>query len=54
MWNCSICGKELKIEDVFTITKGGPKISLRPYCEPCVDAVLAQHQATYQEGGEKK
>ena len=41
-WSCSACGKELQVEDVFVITHGGPKISLRPFCEPCADQVLAQ------------
>ncbi len=52
-WTCSKCGKKIPIEDVFVITHGGPKISLRPFCEPCVDEVLAKHQANFKEGESK-
>jgi predicted RNA-binding Zn-ribbon protein involved in translation (DUF1610 family) len=47
-WNCSKCGVELRVEDVFVITHGGPKISLRPFCEPCADVVIAENQKDYE------
>lgn len=49
IWKCSRCGCDVPIEDVFVISQGGPKISLRPFCELCVDIVLAEHQEAFNK-----
>lgn len=44
-WKCSRCQKLTLIEDIFVLSHAGPKISLRPYCEPCADLMLTEYQS---------
>lgn len=46
--NCECCGKEIGMQETFTLTSAGPVMNLKLYCEPCVDTLLEQYRKNLQ------
>ena len=47
MMQCQKCKTWMNDEEAFTIQGLGGKHFLKPYCEPCVDAILAVENAQF-------